>query len=88
MQKFSVTAVEIANTVTGETFQVPGMRVTLAQLRVMVANGRAGYTANVLCDDCGDSVADCPKTAHRIDAPLSWSAATVLRHREGLVTFA
>lgn len=73
MQKFTVTRVEVANSATGETFSVPGMVLTLAQLRAVVECGHKGYTAQCFCDECGESVADCPKTAALVSAPAHWS---------------
>ena len=67
---FAVTRVEIANAHTGETFSIPGMRVTVAQIRAMIA---CPGTANVLCDACGESIADCPDLRDRVAVPAAWS---------------
>lgn len=68
---FRVTRVEVANVRTGELFSVPGMIVTLPELRAMVAS--APGTAQVWCEVCGESVADCPDTRNLVTCPESWT---------------
>lgn len=69
---FTVTRVEVANSHTGETFEIPGMVVTVAEIRAMAQC--APHTANVRCDVCGESVADCPATRDLVtDWPAGWS---------------
>lgn len=68
---FRVTRIECANLRTGETFAIPGMIVTVAELRAMAAC--APHTVNVWCEVCGESVADCPDTRGLTAYPVGWS---------------
>lgn len=68
---FRVTRVERVNTRTGETVAIPGMIVTVAELRAMVAC--APHTVNVWCEVCGESAADCPNMRTLADYPAEWS---------------
>jgi hypothetical protein len=69
---FRVTRIESTNLTTGETFAVPGMIVTVAELRAMAAC--APHTVNVWCEVCGESAADCPDMRGLADYPAGWSA--------------
>jgi hypothetical protein len=93
---FRVTRVELVNERTEETVAIPGMVVTLAELRAMVAC--APYTVQVWCEVCGESVADCPDTRNVVSCPDSWSfhhdapdqgfeQSGWTRHADGLVVF-
>lgn len=90
-REFTVTRVMVANTVTGATFAVPGMRVTLAELRSMVADRELSGTVQVYCDACGESVVDCPDTMNSVPEVPAWSwrhdDTVGVRHVDGLVTF-
>lgn len=91
VKTFQVARVMTANAATGETFTVPGMRVTLVELCSMVADRELSGTMQVYCETCGESVVDCPDTCNSVPDVPTWSwrheEAVGLRHVDGLVTF-
>lgn len=71
VRQFTVTRVEVSNTRTGETFAIPGMVVTAAEIQAMIEC--RPYTAQVWCETCAESVADCPEIRKLVEAPAEWS---------------
>lgn len=71
---FTVTRVLVGNTVTGETFLVPGMRLNAVEIQQMIDGRDVSLTADIRCGECGESVADCPKIRPLLDSvPADWS---------------
>jgi hypothetical protein len=87
---YRVTRVEVANVRTRETFTIPGMLLTAREIQAAIDCG-PDATADVRCDECGESVADCPELRGKVHAPASWSfhadAVDGVRHQDGLVIF-
>lgn len=86
---FQVTRVLATNVAGTETAVISGMVVTVPELRAMVADAGLSRTQMVWCEECGESVADCPTARRYVQAPAAWSLAgserEALVHEEGLV---
>lgn len=72
--EYGIRRVLTANVVTGETFSVPGLRHTLADIQAMVDDREVTGTVQLYCETCHESVADCPELAPKLhNVPAEWS---------------
>jgi hypothetical protein len=79
---FKVTQVLATNVAGTERVSVPGMVVTVAELRAMVADAGLARTQMVWCDECCESIADCPVARQYVQAPAEWALANSEREEE------
>lgn len=78
-----ITRVLTVNTVSGETANIPGMLLTAADLQGMVLHRDLSGTVNLICETCGDSVADCVELAPQLSGvPAEWSWTNGLEDEE------
>jgi hypothetical protein len=75
--EYRITRVHVANQQTGETFAVPNLLLAVADMQGIVDhlswNG-VRETADLICEACGESVADCPELRGQlVNVPESWS---------------
>jgi hypothetical protein len=84
---FTVNHVMATNVAKTEACVIPGMVLTVPELRTIVADP---YTVQVWCCECGESVADCPIARKHVQAPAEWSTMGDVPWRmpEGLAVFA
>lgn len=67
---FTVNHVLATNVAKTEAVAVPGMVLTVPELRTIVADP---YTVQVWCCECGESIADCHAVRGLVTAPAEWS---------------
>lgn len=93
VERFTVTRVERVYSpadARNDVHTIPGMVCTIVEINAM--GDCSPHTVNVWCDECGESVADCPRLRDRVRVPASWSwrvdaQPAGLRHVDGLVVF-
>lgn len=69
---YDITSVNVANVHTGATFEIP-LRLRLAEVQSMVTNRIDAGIANLICQVCGLSVADCSILSEKLRGlPDSW----------------
>lgn len=73
-REYPIIRVLTANAVTGETCRVPDMRLTLRDIQNTVTHRETSGTVDLICQTCGDSVADCIELAPLLTGvPFAWS---------------
>lgn len=72
--EYRITRVLTVNTRNGETCRVPELLFTVRDLQAMVDNRELSGTVDLICERCGDSVADCIELASQLTGvPFEWS---------------
>lgn len=72
--EYRITRVLTVNELTGATQGIPGMLFTVKDLQDMVAHRELSGTVDLICEQCGDSVADCIDLAPLLTGvPPEWS---------------
>ena len=72
--EYRITRVLTANERTGETVRIPGMLFTVKDVQDMIVHRDLSGTVDLICEQCGESVADCIELAHQLTgAPAEWS---------------
>lgn len=73
-REYAITRVLTVNVKTGETCRVPDMRFTVRDIQDMVTHRETSGTVDLICQTCGESVADCIELAPLlINVPREWS---------------